>query len=69
MKQIVKVEHMSCQNCQKHVTTHLQEMDGVTSVVVDLEAGTATVETAKEFGLSDYQAALEDTIYEAVAVN
>ncbi|MFX3703636.1 heavy-metal-associated domain-containing protein, partial [Streptococcus suis] len=29
MKQTWKLKNLSCQNCVKHVTKHLLEMDGV----------------------------------------
>lgn len=37
------VTGMTCQMCVKHVTKALQGVDGVTEVVVSLDAGTATV--------------------------
>lgn len=69
MKQVISIEKMSCQNCAKHVTEHLQEMLGVQQVEVSLEEKIARVDTSQEHSLQDYQAALEETIYEAVAVN
>ncbi len=68
MKQIVEVENMSCQNCVKHVTAHFLELEGVSGVAINLDTKEATVTTDVLYGLDDYQASLEDTVYEVVAV-
>ncbi|MCP1639859.1 copper chaperone CopZ [Streptococcus gallinaceus] len=68
MKQTLTIEHMSCQNCVKHVTEHLFALEGVIGVSVDLDAKQATVDTQTERSQTDYQTALEDTIYEVIAV-
>ena len=41
MKQTIRLENLSCQNCVKHVTQHFLSMEGVSDVVVDLEKQTA----------------------------
>ena len=64
--QTLLLQHLSCQNCVKHVTEHLSALEGVSQVRVDLEEQTARVVTDREYSLSDYQQALEDTIYEVV---
>ncbi|TCD45503.1 heavy-metal-associated domain-containing protein [Streptococcus sp. X16XC17] len=69
MKQVISIENMSCQNCAKHVTEQLKALPGVSQVEVSLEDNVAQVETNQEHSLQDYQAALEDTIYKAIAVN
>ncbi|CRH91419.1 Copper-ion-binding protein [Chlamydia trachomatis] len=68
MKQTLTIEHMSCQNCVKHVTEHLSTLEGVTGVSVDLDAKQAVVDTQTERSQTDYQTVLEDTIYEVIAV-
>ena len=68
MKQIVEVENMSCQNCVKHVTAHFLELEGVSGVAINLDTKEATVTIDVLYGLDDYQASLEDTVYEVVAV-
>ena len=40
----LKVEGMMCEACVKHVTNALQEVPGVTTSQVNLEAGTASVQ-------------------------
>jgi len=38
------VTRMTCANCVRHVTQAVTDVDGVESVIVDLEAGTAFVQ-------------------------
>ena len=64
MKQILKLKNLSCQNCVKHVTNHLLEMEGVEAVKIQLEEQLAEVETTVAYDLEGYQVALDDTIYE-----
>lgn len=68
MKQIVNVENMSCQNCVKHVSNHFLTLAGVSAVEVDLDKKEAVVTTDTAHTLAEYQASLEETVYEAVAV-
>ena len=39
----IRINGMSCSHCQARVEKGLSELDGVTSVRVDLPSGTATV--------------------------
>ncbi|HFU4489578.1 TPA: heavy-metal-associated domain-containing protein [Streptococcus suis] len=64
MKQTLKLKNLSCQNCVKHVTNHLLEMDGVEDVNIQLEEQLAEVETSVAYDLEQYQEVLDDTIYE-----
>lgn len=64
MKQMLKLKNLSCQNCVKHVTDHLLDLDGVEEVKIQLEEQLAEVETSVEYDLERYQEVLEDTIYE-----
>ena len=68
MKQTVQLENLSCQNCVKHVTKHFLSMEGVSDVAVELGKQTAHVTTDKPYGTSDYEAALEKTIYRVLDV-
>ena len=43
----VKIKGMSCQHCVKMVKKTLEEIDGIASVTVDLEAGEATFEETR----------------------
>ncbi|AWX94747.1 TPA: heavy-metal-associated domain-containing protein [Streptococcus suis] len=64
MKQTLKLKNLSCQNCVKHVTNHLLELDGVEEVKIQLEEQLAEVETSVAYDLEQYQEVLDDTIYE-----
>ncbi|HEL9634043.1 TPA: heavy-metal-associated domain-containing protein [Streptococcus suis] len=64
MKQTLKLKNLSCQNCVKHVTNHLLEMEGVEAVKIQLEEQLAEVDTSVVYDLEGYQEALDDTIYE-----
>ncbi|HFI0352143.1 TPA: heavy-metal-associated domain-containing protein [Streptococcus suis] len=64
MKQILKLKNLSCQNCVKHVTNHLLDLDGVEGVKIQLEEQLAEVETSVAYDLEQYQEVLDDTIYE-----
>ncbi|MGQ7446096.1 heavy-metal-associated domain-containing protein [Streptococcus suis] len=64
MKQILKLKNLSCQNCVKHVTNHLLDLDGVEEVKIQLEEQLAEVETSVAYDLEQYQEVLDDTIYE-----
>lgn len=44
MKKTVKIEGMMCQKCVAHVAAALDKLPGV-AATVDLESGTATVES------------------------
>jgi copper chaperone len=56
---------MSCDHCAASVTEEVQQVDGITAVVVDLEAGRVTVQRQ---GLSDeaVRAAVDEAGYEVV---
>ncbi|HFI2471990.1 TPA: heavy-metal-associated domain-containing protein [Streptococcus suis] len=64
MKQILKLKNLSCQNCVKHVTNHLLDLDGVEEVKIQLEEQLAEVETSVAYDLGQYQEVLDDTVYE-----
>ncbi|HEL2576079.1 TPA: heavy-metal-associated domain-containing protein [Streptococcus suis] len=64
MKQTLKLKNLSCQNCVKHVTNHLLDLDGVEEVHIQLDQQLAEVETSVAYDLEGYQVALDDTIYE-----
>lgn len=64
MKQTLKLKNLSCQNCVKHVTNHLLDLDGVEEVNIQLDQQLAEVETSVAYDLEAYQEVLDDTIYE-----
>ena len=68
MKQTVQLENLSCQNCVKHVTKHFLSMEGVSDVAVDLDKQIAEIIAERPLTVDDYQAALNKTIYQVLAV-
>ncbi|HFU3726160.1 heavy-metal-associated domain-containing protein [Streptococcus suis] len=64
MKQTLKLKNLSCQNCVKHVTNHLLDLDGLEEVKIQLDQQVAEVETSVAYDLEQYQEVLDDTIYE-----
>ncbi|MGO0040092.1 heavy-metal-associated domain-containing protein [Streptococcus suis] len=64
MKQTLKLKNLSCQNCVKHVTNHLLDLDGVEEVNIQLDQQLAEVETSVVYDLERYQEVLDYTIYE-----
>ena len=65
MTKTLNVTGMMCQHCVAHVKKALEGVDGVSSVDVNLEAGTATVEAAEGVADDTLVAAVVDAGYEA----
>ena len=68
VEKTLDVTGMMCQNCVKHVRKALEGVEGVSSVDVDLEAGTATVALAADVADSVLVDAVVDAGYEVTAV-
>lgn len=66
MKRVV-IEGMSCAHCVKHVKDALLEVNGVSSVEVDLGSKTATIEG--EVSDVEIKEAIEDVGYDVVSIN
>ena len=66
MEKVLKVEGMMCGHCQKHVHDALAKMDGVTDVVVDLDAKTATVQETRDIPVAEFEKVIADAGYELV---
>lgn len=62
----VYIEGMSCAHCVKHVTNALNELDGITRVIVDLASNTATIEG--NVSEEAVKAAIEDAGYDVVKI-
>lgn len=54
----VKIKGMRCQHCVASVTKALGEIEGVSNVKVDLEAGVATFDSDREIPDSEIAAAI-----------
>ena len=61
-----RVQGMTCDHCVRAVTTELLMVPGVTSVEVDLGAGTATVTSAEPLAIEDVADAIDEAGYELV---
>lgn len=68
MKKKISVEGMSCQHCVGHVKEALSELNGVTSVDVNLEAKSAVIETSTDVKDEDIKYAVDDAGYEVVNI-
>lgn len=68
MKKKIAIEGMSCQHCVSHVKEALSELNGVTSVEVDLEGKSAVLEASGEVKDEDIKFAVDDAGYEVVKI-
>ena len=63
MKTTLTIDGMMCNHCRMHVEKALSAVPGVTSVSVDLEAKTATVEGSADLSRETLRAAVADAGY------
>lgn len=68
MTKKILIEGMSCGHCVNHVKEALSELNGVTSVDVNLAAKTAVIETSAEVKDEDIKFAIDDAGYEVVGI-
>lgn len=68
MKKKILVEGMSCGHCVNHVKEALSELNGVTSVDVDLASKTAILEASIDVNDEDIKFAIDDAGYDAVKI-
>ena len=64
MEKTINVKGMTCPHCVKHVTKALEGLEGVSDVVVDLDAGTAKFNASRDIADSELAAVLDDAGYE-----
>ena len=64
MEKTINVKGMTCPHCVKHVTKALEGLEGVSDVVVDLDAGTAKFSASRDIADSELAAVLDDAGYE-----
>lgn len=68
---IIDVEGMTCGNCVKHVSEELGEIEGVSDVSVDLNAGgisPVTVTSTKPLGEDTVREAVDEAGYSVTAI-
>jgi copper ion binding protein len=68
MKKKILVEGMSCGHCVNHVKEALSELNGVTSVDVNLAAKTAVIEASVDVKDEDIKFAIDDAGYEVAGI-
>lgn len=64
MKEVLKVEGMSCGHCVNSIESSVGELKGVSSVKVDLANNEVTVEFENESTLNQIKETIEDQGYE-----
>ncbi|MCG7343785.1 copper chaperone CopZ [Sporosarcina sp. ACRSL] len=64
MKEVLKVEGMSCGHCVKSIESSVGELKGVSSVKVDLSSNEVTVEFENEATLEQIKETIEDQGYD-----
>lgn len=68
MKELLKVEGMSCKNCVNAVETNLNELSGVSTVAVTLDAGEVSVEFDEaKVSLDQIKETIEDQGFDVVS--
>ena len=65
-EKFVRVEGMTCNNCVKHVSEALSEIDGVESVDVSLDKAGATIRSASDIDIEVIRTALDEAGYDLV---
>ncbi|MCG3088086.1 copper chaperone CopZ [Sporosarcina cyprini] len=64
MKEVLKVEGMSCGHCVNAIESSVGELEGVSAVKVDLANHEVTVEFDKEDTLNKIKETIEDQGYD-----
>ncbi|MGG0670000.1 copper chaperone CopZ [Sporosarcina koreensis] len=64
MKEVLKVEGMSCGHCVNSIESSVGKLNGVSSVKVDLASNEVTVEFENEATLNQIKETIEDQGYE-----
>lgn len=68
MKELVKVEGMSCENCVNAIETNVNELNGVSTVDVTLDAGEVSVEFDEaKVSLDQIKETIEDQGFDVVS--
>ena len=68
MKKKLSIEGMTCQHCVQHITEALNEVEGVSSVSVDLEGKSAEVEASESVTDDALKSAVAEAGYTVTAV-
>jgi copper ion binding protein len=68
MTQKLTIEGMTCMHCVKHVDEALREIDGITSVKVDLKTNSAVIELSKPVDAATIKAAVDEAGYKVTNI-
>lgn len=68
MKKIIMIEGMSCEHCVNHVKEALAELNGVSSVDVNLTSRKAVLEASEDINDEAIKAAIDDAGYEVIKI-
>lgn len=68
MKKRIQIEGMSCMHCVKHVTNALNDVPGVSNVVVNLKQNDAVIEVTDSVLNNVLVEAIAEAGYKAVKV-
>ncbi|MDF2671791.1 MAG: copper chaperone CopZ [Clostridiales bacterium] len=68
MKKKILIEGMSCGHCVNHVKEALSELNGVTSVDVNLDGKYAILDAKKDVKDEEIKFAIDDAGYEVVGI-
>lgn len=68
MKKKVLIEGMTCENCVRHATEALSELNGVSNVEVKLEEKYALINVESNVTDTDIEAAIDEVGYEVVKI-
>lgn len=65
----LNISGMTCGHCAMSVTKELSKLDGAANVIVNPQAGTASLEVAESVDQAAVAAAVEEAGYELVSSN
>lgn len=68
MTKKILIEGMSCEHCVNHVKEALSELNGVTSVDVNLNSKSAILEAAQDVKDEEIKSAVDEVGYEVVGI-
>ena len=68
MKKTIRIEGMSCGHCTARVAKALDALEGISSVSVDLDSGTAVVEAADTVTDEAIIEAVDDAGYDVLRI-
>ncbi len=69
MKRTITIEGMTCKHCTARVNKSLTAVTGVTSVLVDLAAGTAVVESDDSVTDAILKETVKDSGYDVTGIH